>query len=139
MKVAIGLLLTTITIAGATRNVVWKWDASPTAAIVPITYNLMRCTVITPSVTCVPTTLINASPITTTDFTDTTAVIGQTYLYGVEAVAPACVSTNPAPCGISALLEALEPITIPPKPAPPPANATINITVTGHGIVAVIE
>ena len=138
MRLATGFLILSSLGSAATRDVLLKWAASTTAGQVAITYDVLRCAVTAPAVTCKPAK-INTSPVTVSSYTDTTAVIGDSYIYGVEAVAPACVAGVPAICGTSTITETPAAVLIPSKPAAPSPTATVTITVTGKGIVAVIE
>ena len=138
MRLATGFLILASLGSAATRDVLLTWAGSTSAGQVLISYNVLRCTM-TGTVKCTPISRINLSPVTTSNYTDTTAVIGDSYIYGVEAVAPACVAGVPAICGISTLTETPAPVLIPSKPAAPSPTATVTITVTGKGIVAVIE
>jgi hypothetical protein len=134
----LGLLLAGLATA-ATRNVNLVWSASADASIVAITYNVFRCQVIAPAVKCVPGTLLNTGPITSTNFVDSNATVGLSYMYGAEAVAPACVSGSSKPCGVSILTETAEPITINARPAQPCTTCKVSLTITGVGMIAVVE
>jgi hypothetical protein len=138
MKFILGLLLAGLASA-ATRNVNLVWSASTDASIVVITYNVFRCQVIAPAVKCAPATLLNTAPITSTDFVDSNATVGLSYMYGAEAVAPSCVAGNSKPCGVSVLTEMAEPITINPRPAQPCTTCKVSLTITGVGMIAVVE
>lgn len=106
--------------AQANRNVVLSWAASTTPGVTGT--NVYRAT----SPTGPFTKPLNVSPITDVTFTDTTAVIGQTYSYVVTAITPPCTNTTPATtaCGESTF-SAPATTTVPPKP-----TVTITLTVT---------
>lgn len=102
--------------AQTTRNVTLSWTASTTSGV--IGYNVFR------AVGSGAPVQVNTSPITSTNYTDSTAVVGSTYTYTVTALAAACTSTTPVgtPCGQSA----------PSAPASTtvPAQPAITVTVT---------
>lgn len=106
--------------APTTRNVLLSWTASTSAGVQG--YQVYRVSTAGVS-TGVP---INSAIITGTSYTDTTAVIGQTYVYGVTAVGVACSPTTPVTtvCGQSAPATATTNV-----PAQPAVSVTVTIAV----------
>lgn len=95
-----------------TRNVTCSWTASSSAGVTG--YNVYRGVQgLAPGFA-----VLNATPITGTSFTDTTAVIGSMYLYAVTAITPACTATTAitTPCGESEMSNPTT-VPIPPRPA----------------------
>lgn len=138
MKLLLPLLVCALVSNAATRSIWLKWNPSASDSLVGISYNVLRCQVIAPSVGCVPTVPINSSPITFTEYTDSTAVVGDRYQYGVEAVAPPC-ALGVSPCGLSNVTTLPAPLYIPPRPLEPSSTASVTITVTAKGIAVVID
>lgn len=107
--------------AQTTRTVSLSWTASTSTGVTG--YNLYRCT--SPCTLTIPGT-----PLSTTAglaIADATAAVGQTYIYGVTAFAPACTPTTPVstPCGESAAVTATVPV--PPKPTPPNGSLVVIV------------
>lgn len=94
----------------ATRTVLLSWTASVSVGVTG--YNVYRCT--SP---CATTPGPQLTTVTGTVASDLTPAVGQTYIYSVTAVAPACTPTTPltTPCGES--LPATVTVPVPPKPA----------------------
>lgn len=119
LSILIVTILTTISVwAQATRPVGLSWTASTSSGITG--YNVLRS-----ASTSGPFTTINASLVTGTAYTDTSAVVGSTYTYEVVAVAAACTPTTPvgSTCGSSAP-SAPATTTVPVQP-----NVTLIVTV----------
>jgi hypothetical protein len=110
-KIALFSLLGVLAFAqAATRTVVLTWTGGgPQYAISRVQLPGTTATVLTPSA------------ISTLTFTDTTAVVGQTYQYNVYSVAPPCTPTTAvtATCGAnqSTPVTVTQPIPNPPTPA----------------------
>lgn len=111
------LAATMVPVTAQSRPVLLTWGASTSTGVTG--YNVFRSA----SPTGPFTTPLNATPTTSLTFTDTTAVIGQTYTYAVTAVGTPCTPTTPVstPCGSSA-----------------PATATTTIPVQPGGTVTIV-
>ena len=112
MKKILLLVSLSIMAQSVTRNVTCSWTASGSAGVTG--YNVYRAPQGTPLVY----TILNTAPVVATTFTDTTAVIGNTYLYTVTALTPACTSSTAVttPCGESQM-SAPTTVPIPSRPA----------------------
>jgi large repetitive protein len=113
-KLIVILILAGLAQAQAARTVSLSWTASTSVGVTG--YNVYRCTA-----PCAPTVAmspLNTAAISTTSFIDTSAAVGQTYVYGITATAPACTPTTPTTsiCGASDM-SAPSTTTIPPQPA----------------------
>ena len=117
MSLIWGALLTAAVAQTATRNVLLSWGASTSSGIVG--YNVFRAATSTGPFT----TPLNATPLTGLTFTDTTAVVGQTYTYAVAALGTPCTPTTPVgtACGSSA-----------------PTTATTTVPAQPGGVVTVV-
>jgi hypothetical protein len=120
VKLAGILLLVVSAVSGqtATRNVNISWTVSTSVGI--IGYNVLRGPVGGPWLV-----LTTTAP-TVVAYTDSTAVIGQQYVYEVVALTAPCIPTTPltTPCGASAPAQAT--VNIPPQPT---ITATIMVIV----------
>lgn len=119
-QLVLSLLLTVTMLAQGSRSVLITWGASVSTGVVG--YNVFRAS----SSTGPFTTPLNSTPLTGLTYTDSTAVIGSTYTYAVEAVAIACTPTTPVgtPCGSSSPATATTTV-----PAQPGGTVTIVITI----------
>jgi hypothetical protein len=129
-------LASLMTAQSATRTVTLKWTAGVNS--VPITYNVFRC-VAASATGCTPAVAINTAPVTGTTYNDLSAVVGQSYMYGVEALAAPCGPGSAGPCGSSTMTVLSQILYIPPRPAGPSPVGTVTLTITGTGIVAIIQ
>ncbi len=104
------------------RNVLLNWGASTTVGVTG--YNVYRA----PQAATPVYVVVNTSPITGTAYTDATAVIGNTYLYTVTALTPACTLTTPVTqaCGES---EMSSPVTVPVPIRPTSTTGAIVVIV----------
>lgn len=109
--VALLVLATAALVAqSTTRLVQLSWTASTTNGVTG--YNIFRG----PTASG-PFTQLNTTPITGTSFNDTTAVVGQTYTYQVDAVAAACTPTTPVTTACGSSVPAVTATNVPPQPA----------------------
>ena len=102
--------------AQATRPVQVSWTASTSSGITG--YSVYRGTSTTG-----PWTLLTASPITATSYTDAAVTTGATYTYQVIVVSAACTPTTPVTtvCGSSAATPTTTNV-------PPTPNAVVSVT-----------
>lgn len=111
MKKLLLLLSLSVAAQSVTRNVTCSWTASTSAGVTG--YNVYRA----PQGLAPTYAILNTAPVTSTTFTDTTAIIGNMYLYAVTALTPACTATTQVttPCGES-VMSAPTAVPIPPRP-----------------------
>lgn len=117
--VAVLMLASTLAVcAQSTRPLTIAWNASTTSGV--LGYNLYRCQVPTGSTTCTPsitTAPLNGSTLVTVLLFNDNGTIGNTYVYGITAVASPCSPTSllTVSCGSSALaISSLVPVPIQP-------------------------
>jgi hypothetical protein len=120
MKILATIILGTCLFAQTTRTVTLNWIPSSSSGVVG--YNVLRATSASG-----PFATLNSAAIPTTNYLDTTAVVGSTYTYEVVALLAACTPTSDPtiPCGQSSVPSLPATTTVPPQP-----NVTITVVIT---------
>jgi len=119
LLLVIALLITPSILCAAqtTRPAVVSWNASSSSGVNG--YNLYRCQ-ITSGTSCTPggTALNGSTLITTLSFTDN-PTIGNSYMYGIVAVAGSCTASTPVTsvCGSSPMATSAA-VPVPQVPSP---------------------